>query len=71
MMKKIAVAAALVVGSLGLAASANAHGYHHHHFHGYGHFHVYKFYKPVYVYKPACHYAWIWQHGHKVWACVY
>lgn len=74
MLKNLAIAAALVVGTVGLAASADA---------GYGHRHyvVKKVYKPVYVYKKVykpvyfhkhhCHYAWIWKHGHKVWACVH
>lgn len=73
MIRNLAVAAALVVGSVGLAATANA-GY------GHRHHHVVKVYKPVYVYKKVykpvyvhkhCHYAWVWKHGRKVWACVH
>jgi hypothetical protein len=84
MMKKLAVAAALVLTTAGLATSASA-GYGHRH-HGYGHrhhfgHHHYKpyfrhYYKPVYhyrhYYKPACgHYGWVYKHGYKVWGCLW
>jgi hypothetical protein len=82
MMKNLAVAAALVVATAGLAStSADAghrhHGWGHKHFHSYGHKHYgYRHYKPVYTYrhyyKPACsHYGWAYRHGYKVWKCLW
>jgi hypothetical protein len=83
MMKNLAVAAALVVATAGLATSASAgyghrhHGWGHKHFHGYTYYKpVHRHYKPVYsyrhYYKPACsHYGWGYRHGYKVWKCLW
>jgi len=85
MMKKLAVAAALVLATAGLMTSASA-GYGHRS-HGYGHkvhfghsyykpVYTYRHYTPVYSYrhhyKPACaHYGWAYKHGYKVWTCLW
>lgn len=82
MMKKIAIATALVLSTAGLATTASA-GYGHKH-HGWGHKHhgygfkfykPHRYYKPVYVYrhyKPVCgHYGWVYRHGYKVWGCLW
>lgn len=82
MMKQLAVAAALVVATAGLATTASAgyghrsHGYGHKVHYGYSHYKpVYTYrhhYKPVYhYYKPACHYGWVYKHGYKVWGCIW
>lgn len=78
MMKKLALAAVLAVGTFGLAGTADAgYGYKRSYGHSYGYKsygYGYRYYKPVYTYryyKPACHYGWVYKHGYKVWGCIW